>query len=93
MSRIHSLKHSYYLSIPARLGLILALLLAALGVMPAPMARADNTITFPSPTSPFEENGHTFTVAGVGYIWGADYRSSPYCAVNNSTNGDIIMAL
>jgi uncharacterized repeat protein (TIGR01451 family) len=84
-------KKLYVLSTPARLGLILALLLAMPGVMLVPIARADNVITFPSQTSPFEENGHTFTVTGAGYIWHTDYRSAPYCTVNNSTNGDIVI--
>ena len=50
-----------------------------------------NTLTFPSMNTPFSENGHTFTVSGVGYLWNADYRSAPYCAVSNSTNGNIII--
>ena len=40
MSQSHSLKRSLFLSIPARLGLVLALLLAAVGAMPAATASA-----------------------------------------------------
>jgi hypothetical protein len=50
-----------------------------------------STLTFSSSASPFTENGHTFSVTGLGYIWTADYRSAPYCALNNSSNGDIII--
>jgi CSLREA domain-containing protein len=40
MSHNHSFKHSYFLSSPARLGLVLVLLMTTLGILPAPVARA-----------------------------------------------------
>ncbi len=46
MSRNHSFKHLSFLSSPVRLGLVLVLLMATLGILPAPVARAaDITVT------------------------------------------------
>jgi len=62
MSHNHSFKHSYFLFSPVRLGLVLVLLMATLGILPAPAVQAVQAVpdTSPEPAElvQFTAGGH-----------------------------------
>ena len=78
MSHNHSFKHLSFLSIPARLGLVLVLLMATLGMMPAQAVQAVQAVpdTSPEPAElvQFTAGGHVlgFQPDGV-YLVGGDH--------------------
>ena len=67
---------------------ILVLIVLLLSI---PIVLHASTITFPTSSNTFTENGHNFTVTGNGYVWNTDYRSASYCALCNTSYGNIII--
>lgn len=56
---------------------------------PPNVTAAIYTLTFPSSTPPFSENGHSFTMQKEGYIWSSPVQSAPYSAGCNASWGTI----